>query len=51
MLDSDRKKLTPTVQVKEKKTVINQKKVVEDNGFKLSKFKNVESKLKRDLSK
>lgn len=51
MLESDKKKSPPKVEVKNKKVVNNQKKVIEENGFKLSKFKNVESKIKGELSR
>lgn len=46
MLENDKKKSPPKIEAKPKKAVENKKKVVEENGFKLSKFKNVESKVK-----
>lgn len=46
MLETDKVRSPPKVEVKPKKEIENKKKTVEENGFKLSKFKNVESKVK-----
>lgn len=41
MLEEDKKKSPPKVELKPKKVIENSKKNVEQNSFKLSKFKNV----------
>jgi hypothetical protein len=49
----DAKKSPPKVEVPlhVNKSAVNKKKEVEENNFKLNKFKNVESKIKAQLSK
>ena len=49
MLDEDKKKSPPIVDVKPKKVIENKKQIVEEHGFKLAKFKNVESKVKEQI--
>ena len=52
MLAKDSKKSPPKVEVLHvNKSTVNKKKEVEENNFKLNKFKNVESKVKAQLSK
>jgi hypothetical protein len=50
MLESDKPRSPPKVEVKPKKEIENKKKIVEEHGFKLSKFKNVESKIKDQIN-
>mgnify|MGYP006897113315 CR=1 FL=1 len=52
MLGKDAKKSPPKVEVPQKAAKSpSKKKEVEDNNFKLSKFKNVESKVKEMMKK
>lgn len=53
MLAKDSKKSPPKVEapLHANKSVVNKKKEVEENNFKLNKFKNVESKVKAQISK
>ena len=51
MLGKQSKKSPPKVEVKTKEKPSNKKKEVEDHNFKLTKFKNVESKIKPMMNK